>query len=116
MALKVDKSDIRIDSYLKDNMEFSRSKIQKLIKQGKILLNGKSVNSSALVHIGDIIDIYDHYRQQCEHIRKQSRETVYIMPDEYPLHEHWELYQESHYRRYESELAEIYHHQHDKDI
>lgn len=59
MLLKVEKSDIRIDSYLKDNIDFSRSKIQKLIKQGKVFLNGKVISSSTLVRQGDVIDIDD---------------------------------------------------------
>ena len=54
-----DNEDVRIDSFLAEKLDLSRSKIQKLIKEDKILVNGKSVNSSYLVKIGDSISIDD---------------------------------------------------------
>ena len=49
----------RIDSYLAEKLELSRSKIQKLIKEEKILVNNKKVNSSYLVKENDEITIND---------------------------------------------------------
>ena len=54
-----DKEGIRLDSYLAEKLELSRSKIQKLVKEDKILVNGKSVNSSYLVKMGDSIEVDD---------------------------------------------------------
>ena len=54
-----DNEEVRIDSFLAEKLDLSRSKIQKLIKEDKILVNGKSVNSSYLVKIGDSISIDD---------------------------------------------------------
>lgn len=45
----------RIDSYLANKLEVSRSKIQKLIKQDLILVNDKSVSNNYVVKLNDHI-------------------------------------------------------------
>ena len=60
MELEVVKDNIRIDQYLALELDLSRSKIQKLIKQDKILVNGKPVNSSYSVKIGDKVLVDDN--------------------------------------------------------
>lgn len=55
----VDKADIRIDKYLIEELELSRSKIQKLIENNKIVVNGKSIKNSYIVRIDDEITIED---------------------------------------------------------
>ena len=59
MEVVVNKSGDRLDSYLANTLDLSRSKIQKLIKENKILVNGKSVNSSYTVKENDNISIND---------------------------------------------------------
>ena len=59
MEIEVTKDNIRLDIYLSEETDISRSKIQKLIKQDKILVNDKSVNSSYSVKIGDVVTIND---------------------------------------------------------
>ena len=49
----------RIDSYLSEKLDLSRSKVQKLIKDEKVLVNGKVVNSSYSVKIDDEIEVND---------------------------------------------------------
>lgn len=53
----VEDENIRLDQYLSNNLDISRSKIQKLLKQDKIIVNGKIEKSSYLVKIGDEIEI-----------------------------------------------------------
>lgn len=60
MEIEVKKENIRLDQYLAEELEISRSKIQKLIKDGRITLNEKQVNVSALVKLGDIITVSDN--------------------------------------------------------
>ena len=55
--IEVQEENIRLDQYLSNNLDISRSKIQKLLKQDKIIVNGNIEKSSYLVKIGDIIEI-----------------------------------------------------------
>ena len=52
MKVETDSKE-RIDSYLSNELEISRSKVQKLIKEEKVLVNGKTVNSSYQVRLND---------------------------------------------------------------
>lgn len=52
-----DNERIRIDKYLINNTDMSRNKIQKLINDGKIRVNGGLVKASYLVNINDKIEI-----------------------------------------------------------
>lgn len=49
----------RIDSYLAEELNVSRSKIQKLVKQGLILVNDKVVSNNYVVKLGDSIVVND---------------------------------------------------------
>ena len=55
----VEENNIRLDSYLAKTLNISRSKVQKLVKQDKILVNGNILNSSYLLSIGDVIRVND---------------------------------------------------------
>ncbi len=59
MELEVTKNNIRIDQFLSEELDISRSKIQKLIKQEKVSVNGKVIPSSYSVKAGEIITIED---------------------------------------------------------
>ena len=51
--------DMRLDSYLATKLDISRSKIQKLIKDEKILVNEKTVSASYKVMENDVISVND---------------------------------------------------------
>lgn len=59
MIKVIDQEGVRIDKYLSKELDLSRSKIQKLIKEDKVMVNGKSVSSSYSVRIDDEIEILD---------------------------------------------------------
>lgn len=46
----------RLDKYISEKLNISRSKVQKLVDDGNILVNGKNTKSSYLLKRGDIID------------------------------------------------------------
>ena len=56
--IEVNESGIRIDNYLSNEIpEFTRSKIQKMIENESIKINGKKTKNSYKVQDGDIIEI-----------------------------------------------------------
>ena len=73
MLLVADKR-LRIDKYLMDGTDYSRSKIQKMIGNGAILVNGDIVKNSYILAIGDEIGIDDNYE-----------EVIDIVPEDIPL-------------------------------
>ena len=62
MKLVVDKENIRIDKYLGENTEFSREVITKMLKEGYILVNGKTTKPSYKIRLEDIVEIDDTYK------------------------------------------------------
>ncbi len=59
MIKVIDKEGSRIDKYLSEELELSRSKIQKLIKEKKVFVNGNIISSSYTVRIDDEIEVND---------------------------------------------------------
>ena len=57
MKIQSKEENIRLDQYLARELDISRSKIQKDIKEGLVKVNGKNVNSSFLLSIDDEIEI-----------------------------------------------------------
>lgn len=84
MELEVTKDNIRVDQYLALELDVSRSKIQKLIKQGKVLVNDKPVSSSYLVKIGDTISVDDNLDLTI-HIEKENIPLDIVYEDDYLL-------------------------------
>lgn len=70
----IDNDGIRIDKYLLDKLDISRNKIQKLINDNNILVNGKSVKTSYIVRVDDLIE--------CDFLYK---EKIGILPEDIPL-------------------------------
>ena len=44
--IEVTENEKRIDSYLAEELDLSRSKVQKLVKQGLVTVNGKVVSNN----------------------------------------------------------------------
>lgn len=78
MNIVVDVEGVRIDSFLIDKVDKSRSKIQGLIKSGNVLVNGKSVKSSYVVRLGDSILVNDVADEVCDVVpEKMDLDIVY---------------------------------------
>lgn len=57
MEIKVNDDNLRLDKYLVEELDLSRSQIQKYIKNGSILINGELTTTKYLVKKDDIISI-----------------------------------------------------------
>lgn len=60
LRLIADRKGIRLDAFLTDHLspQVSRNRIQHLIKEGHILLNGKAVKPSYILKGGEVIEIH----------------------------------------------------------
>ena len=63
MQIISEKSNIRIDAYLSEKTDYTRSKIQKLIKDEQITVNDKKINSNYKLKENDIININEIKRR-----------------------------------------------------
>lgn len=63
---KVDIDKVRVDKYLSEITEYSRSIIGKMLNSGDILVNGTIVKPSFLVHMGDTIEIVSEYESKSD--------------------------------------------------
>ena len=58
--IKVEENEkIRIDKYLSEKLDLSRSKIQKLIDNKKVIVNNKFVSANYKIKLGDLIEVND---------------------------------------------------------
>ena len=74
----------RIDKYLMNNTDLSRSKIQRMIEKNYILVNEKKVKSSYLLKENDEIEINNNYSEEID-ILPQNIPLDIIYEDEYLL-------------------------------
>ena len=58
IILNVEEKQSRIDKYIADNSDISRSFAAKLCDEGNILINGKAAQKKQALNIGDVIEIY----------------------------------------------------------
>lgn len=72
--INIEQEKVRIDKYLAEKLELSRSKIQRMIEDGKILINGKRISSNYKTKLGDKVEIYD-----------ESNADIFIEKENIPL-------------------------------
>ena len=82
MKLEVTKNNIRIDSYITEETDYSRSKIAKGIKEGKILVNNKPVQASYKVKEKDIIEI-EPLEEEVIDVIPEKMDLDIVYEDEY---------------------------------
>ena len=65
MEIRIEEElNIRIDAYLSNELDYSRSKIVKMISDGTILVNGKSVKNSYSLKKDDVITIGEYVEEE----------------------------------------------------
>ena len=84
MHIKSEKENVRIDQYLTEELDISRSKVQKLIKEEKVSVNGKIISNNYKVKVDDEIDIDDKLDFEIN-IEAENIPLNIIYEDEYLL-------------------------------
>ena len=82
MEIKVEDKEIRIDKYLLDRLDYSRSKIQKMIDNGNILVNGFKIKNSYIVRLNDIITIDEEYKEDIEIVAQNIKLDIIYEDDD----------------------------------
>lgn len=85
MEIKVmDNDGVRLDKYLMDKLCVSRSKVQKLIDDRNILVNGKETKSSYVVKLDDAIEILSMDDDKID-VKAENIELEIVYEDDYLL-------------------------------
>ena len=75
---------VRIDKYVMDNTDISRSKDKRMIDSGNILVNNKKVKASYNLKLDDNIYINDNYTEEVE-IKPENIPLDIVYEDDYLL-------------------------------
>lgn len=84
MHIKSEKENLRIDQYLTEELDISRSKVQKLIKDEKVIVNGKVISNNYKVKLNDEIEVDDELDFEIN-IEAENIPLNIVYEDEYLL-------------------------------
>ena len=84
MNLEVKENNIRLDVYIKNNTDYSRSKIQNLIKDGYITVNKKREKESYKVKENDLITISE-FEEEITDVIPEKMDLDIVYEDDYLL-------------------------------
>lgn len=83
--IKVEENEkIRIDKYLSEKLDLSRSKIQKLIDNKKVIVNNETVSANYKIKMGDLIEVNDDLNYEIN-IEKENIPLDIVYEDDYLL-------------------------------
>lgn len=77
-------NEIRLDKYLSNNTDYSRNKIEQMLDDGKILINGLSKKPSYKVSEGEMIELPDDYHVKTHVVGEEIKLDI-LYEDEYIL-------------------------------
>ncbi len=84
MNLEVKENNVRLDVYIKNNTDYSRSKIQSLIKDGYITVNEKREKESYKVKENDLITI-SGFEEEITDVIPEKMDLDIVYEDDYLL-------------------------------
>lgn len=83
MKINVENGNIRIDKYLLDVLKLSRSKIQKLIKDNNVIVDGKVVSANFIVKDGMEINVDLDKKEESYEIEPLDIDINIVYEDDY---------------------------------
>lgn len=84
MVIKCNSDKVRIDKYLLESLDYSRNKIQKMIKEGYIKVEGKAVKNNYQLKLGQEIEIDTDYKEVLEVVAQDISLNI-VYEDDYLL-------------------------------
>ena len=82
MEYKVTFEEInRIDKYLIDKLDLSRSKVQEMIKQDLVLVNERVVKNSYILKLNDVIEVIGELKKE-DSVNPEKMDLDIIYEDE----------------------------------
>lgn len=72
---------IRIDKYLIEKLNYSRSKIQRMIENNAILVNKHSIKNSYMLSINDEITVVEDYQEELDIIPENIKLDIFYEDD-----------------------------------
>lgn len=82
MEIIADMDKIRIDKFLNDKLEYSRSRIQKLLESKDILVNNKQVKNNYMLRFGDSIYVNDDFKEDVSIEKENIPLDIYYEDDD----------------------------------
>lgn len=82
MEIKVSNGAVRIDTFLASETEYSRSRLSKFIKEGQVLVNGKTISSSFKVKEGDVVWFNDVQDEEID-VTAEKMDIDIVYEDDY---------------------------------
>ncbi len=82
MKIIVNKDDVRLDKFIADETEFSRSLVLKMIEDGTVFVNGVVKKPSYKVSDGDLVEIDENYTKEVI-LEKNEIPLDIVFEDEY---------------------------------
>ena len=77
-----EKDLVRIDKFLIDKLSISRSKVQEMIKQNLVLINGKNTKNSYVLKLNDKIEIVGELKRETS-VKEEDMPLDIIYEDDY---------------------------------
>ena len=81
MKIIADLENVRIDNYLSEKLDLSRSKVSKMIKDCKVLVNGKTVKTSYLIRLNDEIEA-EEYKEEAMDLKPEKMDLDIVYEDD----------------------------------
>ena len=77
MKIEVDRDEVRLDNFLKEKLDESRSQITKMIKNLEISVNGKTTKAGYILKKGDVIEVNHVKEDETLKPEKMDLDIVY---------------------------------------